>query len=452
MTGKRIVPVIPVIAFSAKTLFIFLSLTAFCAMAMAQNAIPLINNPLVPDTVAPGGGALTLTVNGTGFVAASTVNWNGSPRATTFASRSRLTATILASDIATASTAAVTVVNPSPGGGASNAAYFPIAVPEASVSFGRTDVPSAGGNITLVTADFNGDGKLDLATTDYYGGVVRIFLGNGDGTFRIGQVFTSCQPHGLAVGDFNGDGIMDLAVGARGCREVTILLGNGDGTFRESGNFAVGTGGPYGSPYLLAVGDFNSDGKLDLATANENDTVSVLLGNGDGTFQTHVEYATVQDSRQVATGDFNGDGRLDLAVSSGSDSALSILLGNGDGTFQPQSQYQANATATYYVIVADLNKDGKLDLAVTNDGGVSVLLGKGDGTFANYVRYSTGGSSTNVAAADLNGDDVLDLVTSNYWTSNISVLLGNGNGSFGPYVNYAGFDGCLLYTSDAADE
>jgi FG-GAP-like repeat len=141
-----------------------------------------------------------------------------------------------------------------------------------------------GGNIQVVTADFNGDGKLDLATAEYYDSVVRIFLGNGDGTFRIGQTYPVCEAHALATGDFNGDGIVDLAVGARGCGEVTILLGNGDGTFRESGSFPVGPGGPYGAPYTLAVGDFNSDGKLDLATANESNILSVLLGNRDGVF------------------------------------------------------------------------------------------------------------------------------------------------------------------------
>jgi len=441
MAGKRIVPVIPVIAFSAKTLLVFLNLAAFCAMAMAQNAVPLINNPLVPDTVAPGGGALTLTVNGTGFVAASTVNWNGSPRATTFVSRSRLTAAIPASDIATASTAAVTVVNPSPGGGISNTIFFPIAVPEASVSFVRTDISSVGWNINVVTADFNGDGKLDLAVTDYYG-LVRIFLGNGDGTFRVGQTYAACNAHGSAIGDFNGDGIVDLVIADAGCGEVTILLGNGDGTFREGGSFSTGGNGQF-APYSVAVGDFNGDGKLDLVTADELlGKASVLIGNGDGTFQTHVDYATKNDSRQVVTGDFNGDGHLDFAVSSSA--GVSVLLGNGDGTFQPQVVYSLPATDSpyVYVLTADLNGDGKLDLvATTTSGSVFVLLSKGDGTFKSAVPCPTGGYSGHTAVADFNGDGVLDLLTTNYSSSTISLLLGDGDGTFQAPVEYAAGNG-----------
>jgi Bacterial Ig-like domain (group 3)/FG-GAP-like repeat len=444
MTGKRAVLVIRFI-FVAKTGVVFLGLLALCAMAWAQNAVPLINNPLVPDAVAPGGGAFTLTVSGTGFVAASTVNWNGSPRATTFVSGSRLRATILASDVATASTAAVRVVNPIPGGGASNAAYFPIAVPEASVSFGRTEVPAAGGNVTVVTADFDGDGKLDLATTDYYGGVVRIFLGNGDGTFKIGPVYTSCLPHGLAAGDFNGDGIMDLAVGARGCSRVTILLGNGDGTFIESASLEVGPGGPYGAPYMLAVDDFNHDGKLDLVTANESSDVSILLGNGDGTFQEHVDYDLAgQIALHVAVGDFNGDGYLDVAVASPNQDGVTILLGNGDGTLRTGPVTPLAITDNRSLVAADLNGDGKLDLAITssNKGTLDVMLGNGDGTFHSGGQHTVGPLVADfVAAADLNGDGVLDLAVPTYYSSSFGLLLGNGDGTFQAPVDYPAGDG-----------
>jgi len=457
MSSKPSLPVVPFSALSAnrqfqsgdrrilvvaKTVTVFLGLLALCAMAWAQNAVPLINNPLVPDTIVPGGGSFALTVNGTGFAAASTVNWNGSPRATTFVSRSRLTATILASDVATVSTAAVTVVNPSPGGGASNPAYFPIAAPEASVSFARTEVPATGGNVTVVTADFNGDGKLDLAATDYYEGVVRTFLGNGDGTFRIGQVFTSCGPHGMTTGDFNGDGIMDLAVGERDCGKITILLGNGDGTFRNSGSLAVG-----GAPYAVAVGDFNRDGKLDLVTANESNIVSVLLGNGDGTFQDHVDYDLVgQIALHLAVGDFNGDGYLDVAVASPNQDGVTILLGNGDGTFRTGPIISLATTDNRSVTAADLNGDGKLDLVIRSSygGKLNVMLGNGDGTFHSGWQYteSSAGSlvGDNVAAADFNGDGILDLAVP-IWASSFALLLGNGEGTFQAPVNYPAGNG-----------
>ena len=419
--------------------------------ASAANPVPYVVQPLMPDAAAPGGAEFTLTVNGTGFVSASVVRWNSSPRTTHFVSQGELTATIPATDIAKAGTAAITVINPGPGGGTSEAVFFPVAAPTSSVSFTRTDVNASGGNIQVVTADFNGDGKLDLASAEYYAGEVSIFLGNGDGTFTAGATYPACGAHALATGDFNRDGIVDLAAGSDDCPEVTILLGNGNGTFREIGQLAVGQG----LPYRLAVGDFNRDGKLDLVTANTSDFVSVLLGNGDGTFQSHVEYNAGPLSHGVTTGDFNGDGLLDLAVAT--KESVSILLGNGDGTFQPSSAYKLkaitadpcglggffNGTHTPNVISADLNGDGKLDLVVPNNTGfVSVLLGNGNGTFHAGGDYATGGCSVDVTAVDLNEDGTLDLAISNYADSeNISVLLGNGDGTFQTHIDYPAIRG-----------
>jgi len=424
------------------------ALIGLSASAIAQNPVPSTNQPLVPDTISPGGMGFTLTVNGTGFVPASVVKWNGIARATTYVNGSQLKAAILASDISIASTASVTVVNYSPGGGTSDTLFFPIRAPEASVSFGKSDFTSAGGNIQVVAADFDGDGKLDLASADYYGSVVRIFLGNGDGTFRVGETYAACLAHGLSVGDVNGDGIADLVVADAGCGEVTILLGNGDGTFMEGGSFSTG-GGATLAPYSVAVGDFNGDGKLDLVTADETlNKASVLIGNGDGTFQAEVDYATGSDSRKVVTGDFNRDGHLDFAISSSA--GVSVVLGNGDGTFQPQIFYSLATHDNPYILTADLNGDGRLDLAVANTAGsVSILLGKGDGTFNGPTVYATGGFSAAVASADLNGDGFLDLVTTNYYTQNVSVLLGKGDGTFGTRIDFpAGYGARGLAVAD----
>jgi len=414
--------------------------------AIAANPVPFVNQPLVPDAAAPGGPGFTLTVNGTGFVPSSMVLWNGSPRATQFVSQGRLTATIPATDIAKAGTGWVTVVNPAPGGGRSGVAFFSVTTPTSSVSFTETAFSSSGGNIQVVAADFNGDGKLDLATAGYYDSTVRIFLGNGDGTFTVGPVYSVCQAHSLVTGDFNGDGVVDLAVSARGCSEVTILLGNGDGTFRESGSFGVGPTGPWGGPYRLTVGDFNRDGNLDIATANESNYVSVLLGNGDGTFQEHVDYDLGVTVYYLVVGDFDGDGNLDLAVSSGDAQApVSILLGSSDGIFREGPVvYPKTATGVRNLTAADLNGDGKLDLAIIDDveSTVSIMLGNGDATFNAGAQYAleTSTSPNSVGTADFRGESILDLVIPS-WSSYVAYLAGNGDGTFQAPVAYLSGDG-----------
>src|SRR5262249_43152834 len=254
------------------------------------NPVPLINQPLVPDAVAPGGAGFPLIVNGTGFVSGSVVSWNSSARATTFVSSSQLAASILVSDIATANTASVTVVNPSPGGGTSNVVFFPITVPASSIAVNRSDYATGLTPASMATADLNGDGRLDLAVVDYGEGKISILLGNGDGTFQTHMDYATGggTPSTVVVCDFNGDGKLDLAVRNQGSNTISVLLGNGDGTFQSAVTYPTGR---YTS--RVAVGDFNADGAPDLVTTNSADnTVSILLGNGDGTFQSHVDYAT----------------------------------------------------------------------------------------------------------------------------------------------------------------
>jgi FG-GAP-like repeat len=252
-------------------------------------------------------------------------------------------------------------------------------------------------------------------------------------------------PLAVAVGDFNGDAKPDLAVansgnpGAGDDGNVSILLGNGDGTFQTALSVAAGK-----NPFSIAVGDFNGDGRLDVVVANSGinpaggwlaGTVSVLLGNGDGTFHTHVDYATGIDPVSVVLGDFNGDHVLDLAVAAGSNSVVSVLLGNGDGTFQPHVVYAGGHPTA--VAIADFNRDGKADLVVAGaftGGVVGILEGNGDGTFQPAVGYSPEccfGKS--VASGDFNGDGNADLVISRVTAqlgSYASVLLGDGDGTF----------------------
>ena len=404
------------------------------------NPVPLINQPLVPDAVAPGGAEFTLTVNGTSFVSGSLVSWNGSARATTFVSSSQLAASILLSDIATAGTASVTVVNPSPGGGTSNVVFFPITIPASSIALNRSDYATGLTPTSLATADLNRDGRLDLAVVDYGEGKVSILLGNGDGTFQahVDYATGGFTPSTVVVRDLNGDGRFDLAVRNQGSNTVSVLLGNGDGTFQNPVMFPTG---PYKS--RLAVGDFNGDGVLDLVTTNNgNNTISILLGNGDGTFQSHVDYATGSSPLSLAVGDFNRDGMLDVVTGNIVANTFSILLGNGDGTFQNHGDY-STIRNPQSVVTADFNGDGKLDLAIFSENrkgtaGLSILLGNGDGTFQSFASYPDGCGSLDLectaTADDLNGDGKLDLAVRNAELDgakgNVLVLLGNGDGTF----------------------
>lgn len=415
-------------------------------VALAQNPVPLLNQPLVPAAVAPGGSGFTLTVNGSGFVSGSIVQWNGIALATTFISKSRLKAAVLSSDIMKPGTASVTVVNPGGSGGASNVVFFEVTPPTPTIALAATIGTGTYPGIypsPVVAGDFNQDGKLDLAVANLVSDNITILLGNGDATFRTPLDYsTGSGPHSLAIGDFNGDGKLDLVTANNGPlgsgqpgNTVSVLLGNGDGTFQAAVNYGTGSG-----PWALAVGDFNGDGKLDVVTANiASNSISVLLGNGDGTFQPAVSYASGAQPMAIATGDFNGDGKLDLAVTSDIGANVSVLLGNGDGTFQTAVNYNTGGEPRSLAL-GDFNGDGKLDLAVANrsDSNISVLLGNGDGTFQAAVNYAVGITPEALALADFNGDGKLDLVTANTNSSNVSVLLGNGDGTFEAHMDYSG--------------
>jgi hypothetical protein len=394
--------------------------------ALAQNALPLINAPLSPGQKTPGAAAFTLTVNGTGFVSGATVNWNGNARTTTFVSSSKLTASINATDVATAGTANVTVVNPAPGGGASNVAHFQIVKSGYTVAFGKLDYATDLTPQDVAAADFNGDGKVDLAVATGNNSV-SVLLGVGDGTFPTHVEYpVPGHPSAIVTGDFNGDGKLDIATVDPYQSEISILLGNGDGTFQAHQEYLTGN-----HPVAMATADVNGDGKLDIIVVDFADNkVAVLLGNGDGTFKAHVDYATGNAPSAVAIGDFNGDGKLDLAVPDNTDTTVAILLGNGDGSFQGPIPFPT-ATAPNSVVTGDFNGDGKLDLAVgTSNKAVSILLGNGDGTFQNHKEYTIGANAVIVATADLNSDGKLDLVSANLNDNTVSTLVGNGDGTF----------------------
>jgi len=424
--------------------------------ATCTNPVPLVNQPFVPDATPAGGSGFTLTVNGTGFVSSSVVNWNGTSLTTTFVTRNQLTATVPSSDLATASTASVTVINPAPGGGTSNVVPFTVTSPTNSISLTSSTVGVGVSPYYVAVADFNGDGKPDLAVVNNCGtdltcaspGTVSILLGNGDGTFTTKSTpSVDLRPVSAAAGDFNGDGKLDLAV-VNNCPtceggSVSILIGNGDGTFTTGTPVSTGS-----TPGQAIAADFNGDGKLDLAvTSHGNDTVNVFLGNGDATFTFGSALQLSAAPTSLVSGDFNGDGILDLAVAlDAPNGGVTILLGNGDGTFTlASSQPFTGLVAPQSVTAGDFNGDGILDLALTDAGSgrLLILQGNGDGTFRNEGGLVTSQYSRFASAADFNGDEKLDLAVVGFCdgltncTPVISIYLGSGNGQLQPGIDTA---------------
>lgn len=332
-----------------------------------------------------------------------------------------------------------------------------------------TVIPMGNWATSVAVGDFNGDGIADLAVSimDYEGGPtpdgVSVLLGNGDGTFtEMPHVSMGVHPQFVAIADFNGDGKPDLVTADWGSFQsgttVTVALGNGDGTFGLPQSFA--TGGI--APWSLAVGDFNADGKADLAVANElSGTVSVLLGNGDGTFQPAVPYPVQDHPLYVVSGDFNGDGIPDLAVTNEYSDSVSVLLGNGDGTFQAAQNYSAGHNPVP-IVLGDFNGDGRTDVAVGVYGfeagnTVNALLSNLDGSLQLPLSSTTGVAPRAIATGDFNGDGIADLVVGNWDTNDITVLFGNGNGTFQPPVSYpdgGGPDGIAVgdFNNDGATD
>jgi uncharacterized protein (TIGR03437 family) len=325
--------------------------------------------------------------------------------------------------------------------------------------------------LSVATADFTGDGIPDLAYSDLTG-QITILQGLGNGFFD--PVFQyqlagglSGLPAAIAIADFNGDGKPDLAVAVQNPGNapnlVLVFLGKGDGTLEAPVPITLGSGLSVSS---LAVGDFNGDGKPDLAVVvnTENngaaDGVLVYLGNGEGSFKPSTSYAVGPYAVAAAAGDFNGDGKLDLAITSEGtysqqNGSISLLLGKGDGTFSATAPIPLSggpSLGPYSIVAADFNGDGKLDLAVTLSnyttapGGLAVLLGRGDGSFQSPVIYPV--TSAGFVAGDLNGDGIPDLIvdppTSEDAYGGAGYLIGNGDGTFGLEVQLAAQIGPLV--------
>lgn len=288
----------------------------------------------------------------------------------------------------------------------------------------------------VVVADVDMDGDADIAaSTDSLPGSVWLFRGNGNGTFQTPANYNRVMgASSIMAADFDRDGRPDVATthaDVAGSANVSVMLSNANGALQNAVDYTVGM-----VPLSVAAGDFNADGKMDLATANsQSNNVSVLLGTGGGRYGNAANYLSATAPQAVATGDFNRDGKLDLAVANQVGSNVSILTGTGIGSFSSPSQNPVLAGA-YAVAVGDLNGDAKLDLVVTSIIGVSVLKGNGDGTFQAAVGYGTRSGIGNLALGDFNRDHKLDVAVANSGSDKISVLLGNGNGTLQTNVDF----------------
>jgi RHS repeat-associated protein len=318
---------------------------------------------------------------------------------------------------------------------------------------------------TSVSGDLNLDGRPDIVTLNIGSSNVSVLLGEGDGTlqsktdYSLGGAF----PTAIALGDLNSDGTLDLLVAAATSGggygsptqyDLLILPGQANGQFGTATRINLGV-----EALAIALSDLNRDGKLDIVTANlgsnppdflvagrtptsaaanfNNSTVSVLLGQGNGTFSPRQDYETGDNSRAVVIGDVNQDGQLDIVAANEGDDTVSVLFGNGSGSFAPKTDYEVSTSPTS-VSLGDLNQDGKLDLVTGNTRAntVSVLLANNNGGFAPKTDYEVGNDPKPVALGDLNRDGLLDIVVGSIGTNTVSVLLGQGAGSFAAKVDY----------------
>jgi hypothetical protein len=286
----------------------------------------------------------------------------------------------------------------------------------------------ASGPGSVVAADVNGDGKVDLICANGVGFTLSVLTNNGSGGFALASSpFVDAEPSAVVAADINGDGKPDLICGSFNAHTLFVLTNNGSGGFTLASTPAVGNGA-----ISLAVADVNGDGRLDLVSANSDDnTLSVLTNNGSGGFVPASTLAVGSDPTSVAAADVNGDGKVDLICANQRGNTLSVLTNNGSGGFALASLLAVgNSPAS--VVAMDVNGDGKPDLVCANyqDGTLSVLTNDGSGSFALASTQTVGSLPVFLEGADVNGDGKVDLICANLGGNTLSVLTNNGSGGF----------------------
>jgi hypothetical protein len=451
-----------------------LALLLPCSVALAQTvpatAVPFIAEvtpPSLPPGTSPSNqSSFTLTILGANFTPNAVVNLAVTqtyilhPSLTTVnASGSKITAQFSYVVLGSPATFTVTVTNPAgTPPSTSNPYYLPYTLAEPSVVLNQNTTSFLAGRPTAVVAgDFFGNGFPGLAVVSQSSNTVSIFASNLSGPFTFSSSNTTGnQPWGIVAADLLGTGQPDLAITNSADNTVTILLANGGGTYRLGSTISL----PGVFPTQIVAADFNGDGKMDLAVLNTcgtgpvcfpqaapqgPGTVTILLGNGDGTFT--VSPATLTAGNvpwAMAAADLNGDGFIDLVVSNQTSKNLTIFMGNGDGTFTPTNSSPATGNDPSAIAIGDFNGDGNLDLAVTNqnDNTVSILLNQNCASFPPMlcafapaaVSPAVGAGPLAIATADMNADGILDLVVVDSSGNSISVLLGDGTGAFSAVV------------------
>ena len=307
---------------------------------------------------------------------------------------------------------------------------------------GAVSYPTGIEPLGIVAADFNGDGRLDLATANRGGNSISILIGNGNGTFKANVDYAvGASPTALSLGDFNKDGFLDIAALNSQGSSMSILLNRGDGTFKDAVAYSIA---PHPA-IAIATGDFDGNNILDVAVVSSNQSVSMFYGNGDGTFAPARDFdannAVDLGIRAIVAARIDNDDFTDLVTLNGTDRSVSILHSYGNTNFALLGSTPVFGSLPTFLAAGDFNGDGKTDLvAGAVAGGLSVLIGNGDGTFQPPVQYSVANSLTGLVTVDVDGDGALDLVITNADNFNslgyLTIYVGNGNGTFRSPLTY----------------